>query len=77
MCITDNDFNIISANKSYREIFGPTKNIAGRIKCYDSRPGKKYKTMDGPHYLVTNEGKSQVTCESTKTEMMATNVILL
>ena len=68
MCITDNDFNIISANKSYREIFGPIKSINGLMKCYDSRPGLKCKTTDCPHYLVTHEDKSQVTCESTKIE---------
>jgi len=68
ICITDNDFNIISANKSYREIFGQTKSTNGPIKCYDSRPGNKCETTDCPHYLVTHENKSQVTCESTKIE---------
>jgi len=68
MCITDNDFNIINANKSYRELFGPTKNRNGNLKCYDSRPGNKCKTIECPHYLIINEGKSRVTCETTKTE---------
>ena len=68
ICITDNDFNIITANKSYREIFGSINKSNGPIKCYDSRPGNKCKTTDCPHYLITNEGKSHVTCESTKTE---------
>lgn len=68
ICITDNDFTIIDANRSYQEIFGPIQQDSEFIKCHDSRPGPKCKTTDCPLYKISQEGKTIFTCESTKTE---------
>lgn len=68
ICITDLEFTIISVNKSYRKIFGPIEKGNSHIKCYDSRPGTKCRTAACPHFLITNEGKALITCESTKTK---------
>ncbi|MCL7489805.1 MAG: PAS domain-containing protein [Desulfobulbaceae bacterium] len=68
ICITDNDFNIINANRSYRRIFGATEKNGVAIKCYDSRPGPKCETTECPHHQIIHEGKPFFTCESTKEE---------
>lgn len=68
ICITDNDSTIISANKSYKEIFGPVKKENSFIKCYESRPGPKCKTSECPLQKITKENKQLYTCESTKNE---------
>jgi len=68
ICITDNYFSIISANKSYQEIFGRTANALGQLKCYDSRPGSRCRTEACPLVQIRNEGKSFYTCEATKEE---------
>lgn len=68
ICITDNDYTLVSTNSRYREIFGPTELDGDNIKCYDSRPGPKCKTEECPLHQVTVEGRSSYTCESTKQE---------
>ena len=68
ICITDTDYNIINANKSYRKIFGPIRGPEGFMKCYDSRPGPKCKTEDCPLFRITQKGAAKYICESTKTD---------
>lgn len=68
ICITDNEFTIIDANRSYQEIFGAIQKNGQFIKCHESRPGPKCKTPDCPLYKITEEGKTIFTCESTKKE---------
>jgi len=68
ICITDNGYRIISANESYRHIFGPTEDSSGFIMCHDSRPGPKCKTEECPLYQISHLGKDIYTCESTKVE---------
>ena len=68
ICMTDLNFTIISANRSYQELFGPITKNGKPIKCHYSRPGPKCKTTECPLYQIVHEGKSIFTCESVKKE---------
>jgi len=66
LCITNVDFEIIRANKAYREIWSQTSAEEGQgMKCYESRPGSFCHTDDCPLQQVIN-GKDEVTTESAK-----------
>ncbi len=66
LCITNVDFEIIRANKAYREIWPQTSAEAGQgMKCYESRPGGFCHTDDCPLQQIIN-GKDEVTTESAK-----------
>ena len=66
LCITNVDFEIIRANKAYREIWPQTSAKEGQgMKCYESRPGGFCHTDDCPLQQIIN-GKDEVTTESAK-----------
>ena len=66
LCITSIDFEIVKANKAYREIWPKTSTKEGQgIKCFESRPGALCHTDDCPLQQVIN-GKEKVTVESVK-----------
>jgi PAS domain-containing protein len=66
LCITNVDFEIIRANKAYREIWPMISGEEGQsIKCYESRPGSFCHTDDCPLQQIIN-GKDEVTTESAK-----------
>ncbi len=59
---------MISANRSYREIFGPTREKNRSIRCHESRPGPKCHTHECPLYQINSGGMTRYTCESVKKE---------
>jgi len=66
LCITGLDFEIIRANKAYREIW-PLKSDHGdrKIKCFDSRPGYLCHTEECILQQILN-GREEITIESAK-----------
>jgi len=68
ICITDNNYDILMANKSYYSIFGMPRKPAEVMKCYDSRPGLKCRTEGCPVDVIRDGGEEVYMCESTKSE---------
>ena len=63
LCITDKDYQIISANEAYYKVFGDSP-PAGK-KCFDSRPGKSCHTEECPLTSIM-QGDSEVICDTVK-----------
>lgn len=66
LCITNVDYEILRANKSYLEIWPKKSSTQGQnIKCFESRPGSLCHTDNCPLQQIIN-GKEEVTFESAK-----------
>lgn len=68
VCITNNDHEIVLANKGYFEVFGHGGDGENRTKCFESRPGPRCKTEDCPLEKIAHGGRKTYACESTKVE---------
>jgi PAS domain S-box-containing protein len=67
ICITDIDFNILKANKSYYEIWPFSKTEIDRLKCYESRHGTLCDTDLCPLLQIKN-GQQEVSIEVQKSD---------
>ncbi len=63
ICITDLDFQIMDANRAYREIWPSLTN--GHELCYENRPGAACQTERCP-LIQIKEGRQEVICEMQK-----------
>ncbi len=66
VCITTNNHEVIMANSSYSDIFGPHLQPGEKIKCYESRPGPRCRTKDCPLQIISEGGQDVYVCESIK-----------
>jgi len=65
LCITDKDYQIISANEAYYKVFGRSPQQLTGKKCFDSRPGKSCHTEECPLTRIM-QGDSEVICDTVK-----------
>ncbi|MCX5876346.1 MAG: DUF3365 domain-containing protein [Deltaproteobacteria bacterium] len=59
-CVTDKNYTILMANKTYWAEFGPLPDHKKTIKCYDHRPGKSCHTEDCPLTRILNGARKHV-----------------
>ncbi|PKK89150.1 MAG: hypothetical protein CVV64_15705 [Candidatus Wallbacteria bacterium HGW-Wallbacteria-1] len=78
ICITDTDFNIVTANDSYWEIFSSEEFPKNKplLKCYDHRPGAKCHNQECPLTKIKG-GAKEYFCETSKTVNGETNHFLI
>ncbi|GAB4341353.1 MAG: hypothetical protein Kow0089_15640 [Desulfobulbaceae bacterium] len=67
MCITTTDFDLVEANEAYQRLWPVSgEGGAGRLKCYDSRPGSLCHTPECPLTQILS-GRDEVICETVRT----------
>jgi len=65
LCITNTDFELVTANNAYYDVFGKTPKSESHIKCYDSRPGSLCHNQNCPLTRIL-QGEKEVVCETSK-----------
>lgn len=65
ICVTDKDYTILMANKSYWSEFGPLPDRKKKIKCFEHRPGESCHTDRCPLFNILS-GLNQYVCEPSK-----------
>jgi len=67
LCLTNTEYEIVDANDAYYKVFGKPSNIAGKQKCYESRPSAECHSEDCPLTQIM-AGASEIIYESQKVD---------
>lgn len=67
LCVTNKNYEIVTANDAYWSIFGETKDQKQPIKCFEHRPGKACHTENCPLAQIL-KGQQEFICEPQKEE---------
>jgi PAS domain S-box-containing protein len=65
MCITSMDFDLVEANRAYKNLWPVSRTDGKPLKCYDSRPGSLCHTPECPLIMII-DGRDEVISETVR-----------